>query len=101
AVSSTVPPPATVERCPLDGAVRYTVAPAAPSSSAMPLPRPRLAPVTSAVRPASGRAAGGWRLSVRCARMGSLREEVAVADVDVLGVVFVGGVGGGGQGERG
>src|SRR5690349_5878301 len=52
AVSPTVPgsgPPSPVVR-----PVTYTVAPAAPSSSAMPLPMPRLAPVTTAILPTSG-----------------------------------------------
>ncbi|BBG02157.1 hypothetical protein PSA01_12000 [Pseudonocardia saturnea] len=33
--------------------VQYTVAPAAPSSTAMPRPAPRVAPATSAIRPLS------------------------------------------------
>src|SRR3990170_2840952 len=34
--------------------VQYTVAPASPSARAMPRPAPRVAPATSATRPASG-----------------------------------------------
>src|SRR6188472_3267420 len=45
--------------------VQYTVAPAAPSSMAMPRPAPRVAPATSATRPVSG---------------AMLRRSVAVAD---------------------
>ena len=50
-----------------DRPVTYTVAPAAPSSSAHPLPIPRLAPVTMATEPASVGHASPSHARVRCA----------------------------------
>src|SRR5215510_10971439 len=43
--------------------VQYTIAPASPSARAMPRPAPRVAPATTATRPASGFFAmlPGWR----------------------------------------
>ena len=54
AVAPTVPGSARVALLARVRPVTYTVAPAAPSSSAQPFPIPRLAPVTIATRPASG-----------------------------------------------
>src|SRR5439155_6892421 len=54
AVSSTVPPSAGyVGRPAADRPVQYTVMPAAPSATAIPLPTPRLAPVTNATSSAT------------------------------------------------
>src|SRR5579862_6415320 len=70
AVSPMVPGSATSFRRPrlavVERPVTYTVMPAAPSASAMPLPAPRLAPVTTAIFGA------GWA-DVMAARPSGLR----------------------------
>src|SRR2546425_10909694 len=50
---SSVPGSATVCAPATERPVRYTVAPASPWPIAMPLPTPRLAPVTTAIQPSS------------------------------------------------
>ena len=84
AVSPTVPANGCVPagRSP----VTYTVAPCSAKARAMPLPIPRLAPVTTATRPANERSRGEggqpWRL-VRVSRMCHLTSPVAPTGVVV------------------